>query len=66
MMASLCCEYAKLVGGSCGASTSNPSEMTIRTIGECCKDVKGHLRSVNCSDGSLNLESDLLLARAGE
>ena len=32
MMASLCCAYAKLVGGSCGASTSNPSEATIRDL----------------------------------
>ena len=66
MMASLCRAYAKLVGRSCGASNSNPSEVTIRTAGECCKDVKGHLRSVNCTDGSLNLELELFLARAGE
>ena len=52
-MASLCCAYAKPGGGSCGARTSNPSEVTIRTAGEWCKDVKGHLRSVNCTDGSL-------------
>ena len=64
IMASLCCAYEKLVGGSCGASTSNPSEVTIRTAGECYKDVKGHLRSLNCTDGSLNLESELLLAVA--
>ena len=42
------------------------SEVTIRTVGKCCKDVKGHLRSVKCRDGSLYVESELWLARAGE
>ena len=67
MMASLCCAH-ETICKTCwwivwSYSTSNPSEVTSITAGECCKDVKGDLRSVNCPDASLNLESELFLAR---
>ena len=35
-------------------------------IAECCKDIKGHLRTCGVSDSSLNSEATLLLARAGK
>ncbi|KXJ18287.1 hypothetical protein AC249_AIPGENE23452 [Exaiptasia diaphana] len=64
MATSLCCKYSALVGGPCGGSSSNPLELTITTVGECCKEVPGHLRSLKCTDSNVKSESVLLLARA--
>ena len=61
------CEFSKLVGGPCSASTDYPSNVACVSIGECDRDVKGHLKLCKISgDLSLKNESRLLLARAGK
>lgn len=63
-----CCGYAKHVGGDCGSSTerqANDHDECVR-LAECCKDIKGHLKTCCVSDSSLNSEATLLLARAGK
>ena len=55
------CAFSKLVGGPCSASIDYPS------IGECDRDVKGHLKFCKISgDFAVKNESRLLLARAGK
>ena len=66
-MASLCsCAFSKLVGGDCGPSLHNPSDLQCIRIGDCQKSVKDHLKFYKVIDSSLNLESELLLVRAGK
>ena len=60
------CGYAKHVGGDCGPSPERPVNDQCVRIAECCKDIKGHLRTCGVSDSSLNSEAKLLLARAGK
>ena len=61
------CEFSKLVGGPCSASTDYPSNVACVSIGECDKDVKGHLKFCKISgDIAVKNESRLLLARAGK
>ena len=61
------CEFSKLVGGPCSASTDYPSNVACVSIGECDRDVKGHLKFCKISgDISVKNESRLLLARAGK
>ena len=43
------CEFSKL-GGPCGASTDYPSNVARVSIGECDRDVKGHLKFCKISD----------------
>ena len=61
------CEFSKLVGGPCSASTDCPSNVARVSIGECDRDVKGHLKFCKISgDISVKIEARLLLARAGK
>ena len=61
------CEFSKLVGGPCSASADYPSNVACVSIGECDRDVKGHLKFCKISgDISVKNESRLLLARAGK
>ena len=61
------CEFSKLVGGPCSASKDYPSNVACFSIGECDRDVKGHLKFCKISgDISVKNESRLLLARAGK
>ena len=55
------CGYSEIVGGN----LDNPANVQCVTIGECSKDIKGHLRSYKVSNASLDSEAKLLLARAG-
>ena len=55
------CEFSKLVGGPCSASTDYPSNVTCVFIGECDRDVKGHLKFCKISgDIAVKNESRLL------
>ena len=61
------CEFSKLVGGPCSASTDYPSNVACVSIGECDSDVKGHLKFCKISsDIAVKNESRLLFARAGK
>ena len=61
------CEFSKLVGGPCSASKDYPSNVACVAIGECDRDVKGHLKFCKISgDIAVKNESRLLLARAGK
>ena len=61
------CEFSKLVGGPCSASIDYPSNVACVSIGECDRDVKGHLKFCKISgDFAVKNESRLLLARAGK
>jgi len=59
------CEYGQIAGGTCGCSMDNPAKVTSVVIAKCTKDIRGHLRSQNVRDASVDSESKLLLARAG-
>ena len=60
------CKYSTLVGGKCGPSSENPANVECITIGQCTKEVNGHLTFCKVSDdGGVDNESKLLLARAG-
>jgi hypothetical protein len=45
------CQYSELVGGPCGLSLENRSSTQCVTIGECDKNVKGHLNYQPRSQG---------------
>ncbi|KXJ11458.1 hypothetical protein AC249_AIPGENE89 [Exaiptasia diaphana] len=60
------CNYSSHVGGSvCGISSTNPANSVCVLLEECKKDIKSHLKNLNCHDALLKNEKDLLLARAG-
>ena len=60
------CKYSTLVGGNCGPSSENPANVECVTIGQCTKEVNGHLTFCKVSDDvGVDSESKLLLARAG-
>ena len=60
------CKYSTLVGGNCGPSSENPANVECITIGQCKKEVNGHLTFCKVSDDvGVDSESKLLLARAG-
>ncbi|CAH3018743.1 unnamed protein product [Porites evermanni] len=59
------CGYSTYVGGSCGSSFQNPSNVQCVPLGDCQKEVKAHIKSLNVRDRSIKTESQLLLARAG-
>ena len=58
------CSYSQIVGGQCGPSVSNPANVQCVLIGNCGKDIRGHLKANQVRDSSLD-EARLLLARAG-
>ena len=60
------CGYSKYVGGDCGASPERPATDQVVRIGDCSKDIKGHLKTCGVSESALNSEARLLLARAGK
>lgn len=61
------CKYANLVGGECGPSSENPTDVECVTVAQCTKDVYGHLAFCKVSDDvGVDSESKLLLARAGQ
>ena len=60
------CGYSQYVGGDCGANPERPESDQCVRIAECCKDIKGHLRTYGVSESALNSEATLLLARAGK
>ena len=60
------CGYSQYVGGDCGANPERPESDQCVRIAECCKDIKGHLRTYGVSESALNSEARLLLARAGK
>ena len=59
------CEYGQIVGGACGPSMDNPASVKSVALANCKKDIKGHLRSFDVRDATLDSEGKLLLARAG-
>ena len=60
------CGYSKYVGGDCSASPENSATDQVVRIGDCSKDIKGHLKTCGVSESALNSEGRLLLARAGK
>ena len=59
-------KYSTLVGGNCGPSSENPANAECVTIGQCTKEVNGHLTFCKVSDDvCVDSEFKLLLARAG-
>ena len=61
------CGFSSLARhGSCGASKFNPTNIKCVSVGNCKKDIKGHLKTFKTSDSLLQTEADLLLARAGK
>ena len=59
------CGYCTFVGGSCGSTFQNPYNVQCVPLGDCQKEVKAHIKSLNVRDRSIKTESQLLLARAG-
>ena len=58
--------FAIFVGGTCGASSENPANVECVTIGQCTRELQGHLKLLKISDGpGVDSESKLLLMRAG-
>ena len=60
------CYYSQFVGGVCGPSITNPANVQCISIGQCNKDIHGHLNTLQVRDSSFNSEAILLLARAGK
>ncbi|PFX13537.1 hypothetical protein AWC38_SpisGene22373 [Stylophora pistillata] len=59
------CEFSKPLGGPCSGSTDYPSNVACVSIGECDRDVKGHLRFCKVSgDIAVKNKRRLLLTRA--
>jgi len=52
-------------GGDCGASPQRPATDQVLRIGDCSKNIKGHLKTCNVAESALNLEARLMLAQAG-
>ena len=60
------CKYSTFVGGTCGASSENPANVECVTIGQCTRDLHGHLKLLKISDDpGVDSESKLLLMQAG-
>lgn len=60
------CKYSTFVGGTCGASSENPANVECVTIGQCRRELHGHLKLLKISDDpEVDNESKLLLMRAG-
>lgn len=60
------CKYSTFVGGTCGASSENPANVECVTIGQCRRELHGHLKLLKISDDpEVDSESKLLLMRAG-
>ena len=49
------CSYSKLVGGACGPSVSNPANVECVLIGECGKDIQGHLKLIPANSHALGV-----------
>ena len=60
------CKYSTFVGGTRGASSENPANVECVTIGQCTRELQGHLKLLKISDDpGVDSESKLLLMRAG-
>ena len=60
------CKYSTFVGGTCGASSENPANVECVTIGQCTRELHGHLKLLKIShDPGVDSESKLVLMRAG-
>ena len=59
------CEYGRIVGGTCGSSVDNSTNVKSIILAKCTKSTQGHLRYCNIRDATLDSEAKLLLARAG-
>ncbi|CAH3109731.1 unnamed protein product, partial [Porites lobata] len=44
------CKYSTFVGGTCGASSENPANVECVTIGQCTRELQGHLKLLKISD----------------
>ena len=64
-MAALSCKYSKCVGGECGASVFNETNIQCLRIADCNKNIKEHLKLFDVRDSTIDSEGTLLLARAG-
>ena len=60
------CGFKNLVSTPCGPSKYQKHSKESVIIRICCKDIKGHLRSLNTFDSDLKSEGALILARAGK
>ena len=61
------CGFAEIVGGVCGCSSDSPLNVQCVMIGNCTKDIQGHLGTHGVfGDSLLDCEAKLILARAGK
>ena len=61
------CAFAQLAGGPCGPSAHNPALVECVVLGNCDKDIQGHLIAYRVyGDHMLDSEATLVLARAGK
>ena len=59
-------QFKVFSGGDCGASPeSRPTDQVVR-IGDCSKNIKGHLKTCSVAESALKSEAGLLLTRAGK
>ena len=58
------CGFKNLVSTPCGPSKYPKHSKESVMIRNCCKEIKGHLRSLNTFDSDLKSEGKLILARA--
>ena len=59
------CGYSLYVGGPCGSSIQNHTNVQCVLLSDCQGDVSVHLKALNVWDASLKTQAQLLLARAG-
>ena len=59
------CGYSSYVGGPCGSSIQNHTNVQCVLLSDFQGDVSVHLKALNVWDASLKIEAQLILARAG-
>ena len=59
-------QFKVFSGGDCGTSPERQATDQVVRIGDCSKNIKGHLKTCSNAESTLNLEARLLLARAGK
>ena len=60
------CGFTNLVSTPCDPSKYQKHSKESVIIRNCCKDIKGHLRSLNTFDSGMKSEGKVILARAGK
>ena len=58
-------QFKVFSGGDCGTSPERRATDQVVRIGDCSKNIKGHLKTCSVAESALNSEARLLLTRAG-